>query len=281
MATFQVINGTQHPIAGFPRARIDGRLTYGFNGQERCAWIGNPDDMTNPAWRQRFDRDRLAEFAEAIEPDTRLLVLDVEHYPTEQLGQLGVMAEVIRKHAPAVKIGVWSTVPVSAYFVLADWAAYLDQKAGRPHNSQPPEWWELPQNGPAARAAYFAWRTENELRARILGPHLDCVVPSIYPVVEPPPEKLWMGAREPQMMLAECRRLFPRLPCYPCWQPHLPGGKVKASPGYARTVFSAVRASDAAGMLVWTDRHVTQAEAAAVLDDARATDENADTGGAP
>ena len=193
-----------------------------------------------------------------------LVILNVEHYATHQLGKLVSMLEVIRAGNPTLKLGIWSVVPASAYYILAKYAAWKDFQAGRPHDEQDAAWWALTQNAPTAEAAYKGWRSENDLRAKILGPHIDAIVPSGYPVVEPPPGKLWMGAREPEYMIAECRRLFKTKPVYLCWNPHLPNSTVRASDGYTAAVIKTGLAK-ADGVIVWTDRWVSQADAAGVM----------------
>lgn len=256
-----ILNGTQYNLPGYARVKIDGRLTYAYNGEERTPWHV-PDDDTNPAWRQSWDRERLIEWAEV--QTVKTIILNVEHWPTEQLGDLNVMLEVIRLANPALKLAVWSILPASNYYILANYAGYRDFKAGKPHNDLPASWWELPQNGPTFKAAYDGWRAENTLRAKILGPHVDALCISAYPVVEPPADKLWMGACETELMIAEAKRQCPGKMIFVCWQPHLPGGVVLASEGYARAVIKPAE-KKSNGVIVWTDTHVTPEQAAATL----------------
>lgn len=258
-----LINGTNYAIPGYPRAKIDGGLRYIRNGEERCAWIGGPDPANSAIWRDDFNRDRLMEWAEE-QTERSLVVLNVEHYPTHQLGKLVSMLEVIRAGNPTLKLGIWSVVPASAYFILAKYAAWKDFLAGKPHDEQDAAWWAATENAPTVEAAYKGWKSENDLRAKILGPHIEVVVPSGYPTVEPPADKLWMGAREPELMIAECRRLFKTKQVLLCWNPHLPNSTARASDGYASAVIKTGLAK-ADGVIVWADRWVSQSEAAGVM----------------
>ena len=253
-----ILNGTQYNLPGYARVKIDGRLTCTFNGTERCAWIGGPDGP-----RRDFSRELLTEYAESL-TDT-YWVLNVEHFGPDETGKLIDILETVRFANPNLQIGVWSILPKSAYTVVANYAAYADFRSGRPHDARGMGWWAQPSNGPTIVAAYRGWQTDNALTAAKLRPHIDFTCPSIYPVYEPPRDKPWMGAREPELMIAACRPLCPRLPCLPCWQPNLPGGGPRISDTYANTVMSAAMAK-ADGFMVWTDVFVPESEAAQSLD---------------
>lgn len=261
-----LFNGSQFPnlLPGIPDIKIDGRLTYVFNGEERTAWI-NRDDQSKPNWRRGFDYDRLMEYSESI-PDSSYLILDVEHYRIDmELGLHIDIIETIRHANPSLQIGLFSVLPQSNYHTVADYAAWLDFKEGRPHNDQTASWWAHPNGGLKAIAEYKGWQDTNVLIARKLGPHLNFIAPSIYPAVEPPKDKIWMGAREPQLMVKECRRLFGRSkPCIPVWQPNMPDAVTLASNEYSQAVIKAM-AQAADGLAVWMQPQVGETLAHSIL----------------
>lgn len=251
-----LLNGTQHAIPGYVRARIDGRLTYTFGNEERCAWVGGPDGP-----REQYDHDKLIEFAESIVDP--YYVLNVEK-PGKSIGLCVDIIETIRAAAtPGTQLGLWSIVPSSNYYTLANYAGYRDFQAGRPHNAMPASWWAHPTNGPTFVREFVQWRESNTLQARKLLPHVDFLMPSIYPVIEPPADKQWMGGREPELMIAECRRLTTK-PVFACWSPHISGTATLASPGYARAALGAAM-KGADGIAIWTDTHASPETATTAL----------------
>ncbi len=251
-----LLNGTQYAIAGHVRARIDGRLCYTFNGEERCAWIGGPDGP-----REQVDPRALTELGESITES--FYVLNVEK-PGQSVGLCIDILETLRAAAtPGTMFGLWSILPASNYYTLANYAAYRDFQRGQPHDAMPASWWAHPSKGPTFVREFVQWRELNTLQARKLLPHVDFLMPSIYPVVEPPSDKPWMGAREPELMIAECRRLTTK-PIIPCWSPRFPGTATLASPAYAKAVIGAAM-NYADGLTVWTDTHASPETATTAL----------------
>lgn len=265
-----LLNGTQYAMTGHVRARVDGRLVYVANGVERCAWVGGPDGPNGPAdvatWRQNIIREDLIDYAQSIaEP---YFVLNVEHYAIDSLGRIIDILETIRFARPDLMIGLWSVLPVSDFTTVANFSAYQDFRAGRPHDARGAGWWAQPVNGPAITQRFLEWKERDRLIARKLRPHLDFTCPSIYPVYEPTRDQLWTAAREPELMIAECRQLCPSLPCFPCWTPHIYASNKRASPALMQTVLeAAIRKAD--GVMIWTDGFISESEAVSVMSGAR------------
>lgn len=259
-----VLNGSRYPIAGVETVQFSGGLTYQDGGVEKSAWIGGyygegrKGDPAAP-WANRWqavDGFNLKQFAKSI--TSSVFVLNVEHYGADSVGRIVDIVERIREVRPDVAIGLWSVLPSSQWWVVYDYAAYIDWKAGKPHINMPSTWWEHPTIGPTRIRAFEKWRQENSFMAKKLVPHLDFLCPSVYPAQEAQANTpLWCMAREPDLMIEECRRLCD-LPVIPCYYPYISGYKRAASDDLNKTIMQACRKAD--GAIVWSDGNATQAQ---------------------
>lgn len=246
-----VANATPYDIDGVPRVKFSGGLTYQYAGREESAWIGGyfgEDRAGDPPapWPKRWqawDPDRLNRFADSVvEP---ILGLNIEHYGDAGIGRIVDIIEAIRDRRPDLAIGLWSIVPKSQFWVLQDYAQFIDWKAGRPHFKQLDSWWNHPAVGPARVRAFEDWQAGNDRAARRLVPHIDFVCPSVYPVKDRGLEPIWTLAREPELMIAECRRVAPGLPVLATYYPFLSTTKLPASPALTEAILNACRKADA------------------------------------
>lgn len=266
------LNATYHDAPGYARCKIDGGLTYkDASGAWQSAWVGGYDGPNGPKdWSTRWQEiipEKLDAFAQSIDAD--YFALNVEHYGPDKLGRLVDIIERIRAASDGrYAIGVWSIVPRSDWSTLKSYAEVVDYQAGHPHFDMPATWWA--KASPARVLAYKQWQEANELAAKKLVPHVDFLMPSIYPVKEPDryaPD--WSLAREPDLMIAECRRLAPELPVLACYYPYISALRKPASETVNRVVLDAARGAD--GTVIWADGNITPEQGVAVLNTATAT----------
>jgi hypothetical protein len=250
-------NGTTYNLPDMVRVHIDGGLRYKVNGREYSAWEGGYDGPNGPKdWKTRWqawDPTRLDRFSDSI--TAPYFALNVEHYGLNGLSRLVDIIEHIRRRRPDVAIGVWSLLPKSLFWPVYDYSQWLDYKAGRPHLQQTDKWWAIV--GPDREVAFRAWQAENDFAARKLVPHVDYLMPSCYPVIEPTQELMWTAAREPELSIAECRRVAPHLPVIASYYAYISSAQRVASPLLTKTILDAMRAAD--HRVIWGDQNTPQA----------------------
>lgn len=257
-----IFDGTVKGGAGPLRALVEGGLRYrDASGNEQSAWIGgyygenrtkDPAAPADKKW-QIIDREKGRAFARSI--TAPLFALNVEQYPADGLGRLIDVLELIRSERPDVALAVWGVLPESNWWLFNNYAQAVDYRDSRPHPSAPPQspgWWATTLQ--QQTRALEAWRVEARLRAAKLLPHVDVVIPVIYPVFDADDANAWYAARGSGFAVGETVKLAGGKPVYPCFWPYASDPKVKTSDALNRAVLAASFEAGADGFIVWADQ---------------------------